>query len=146
MDREKYSRQIRLFGEETQQKLSSAKVRIVAPENSDILPFLIRLITQIGSQLVTEKDRGEVDWVFVVDQPDTVCSDGLDSNQLYICTKTLSIAKSNPILTQCTPAQIDSSVYREYLNILAGVAVQEYIKTMAGIQTLDHWSLLDTLK
>lgn len=139
MQQEKYSRQIKLFGNSTQKKIEESHIHIVDYTGKSE-KHLIRLLQQLGANNCTDKQCSLVPtWIFVCDraaeQAENV--ETSDLSVMYIDTQSLALSR------QYTTEKHEkiANILQEYLNILVGVAVQEYIKDLAGLSTLASWKL-----
>lgn len=157
-DEERYSRQIKLFGANTQNKIENTRVYIRTPDpSSPFVSYFRRLLLQVGGQLLTyplykaeegNKEMSANDWIVLVDthpQPSEIHE--AFANMMYICTDCLSFSIGHPSFIVAShpkrPGKVHKTqeLFQEYLNILAAVAVQEYIKSLAGKEVLASWFL-----
>ncbi|KAI5181059.1 hypothetical protein NEOKW01_1300 [Nematocida sp. AWRm80] len=159
MNRERYSRQIRLFGEETQMRIRDTHVNIVnriQPDtlSEDMLRKMNRHITQIGGTLCsgcnvctgTEKNN----WSFVLlNRKGITEAPKIDKNVFYIDLDTLSITDTKekmvvlPDRTTIHPftAPEYHSLVDYFRNIVIAVAVQEYLKVLScDPNAISSWS------
>ncbi|KAI5188977.1 hypothetical protein NEMIN01_0241 [Nematocida minor] len=137
MQQEKYSRQIRLFGEATQKKIEDSHIHIVDDEEK-IVRHITRLLLQMGANVCARPKvcSESPSWTFACNlSAEKECSK-TEPNICYISTPTLSLSREHTLLRQDPQTECE-----EYTNILAGVAVQEYIKSLAGMDTLQKWAL-----
>lgn len=177
-DREKYSRQIKLFGEETQEKIRNTLVVIITLNTSSISELISRIIEQMGGKVkeilvccsdsnsnTTEKILQEYEYTPTTSNTSTtpfyyIVIDGtcdltvitdrvfyIDTVKLVLSKHLLSHSDAGSIdtssYTTSLYAQLPPPIYIEYLNILAGITVQEYIKVLHGISKLDTWRVGD---
>ncbi|OAG31543.1 hypothetical protein NEDG_00018 [Nematocida displodere] len=147
MNKEKYSRQIRLFGEETQTAIESTNVYILSDDSSlSTKTELDRLLTQIGS--TTHQNLppsiSPPAALFLVDLPWLPEYSSQFSGIFYISTRTLTVCTVETLVHAPNTKQPEhgtSTKQPEYLKILAGVAVQEYIKKLSGLSVVKAWTL-----
>lgn len=157
-EEEKYSRQIKLFGASTQRKIETTRVFMRAPESSSrFVSYFRRLLLQVGGQFLTYPlyEAGEIsgevsenDWLVLVDTPPHPSElHKVFAATMYICTDCLSFAIGHPSSVVPShprrPGNVPktSGLFPEYLNILAALSVQEYIKFLSGMQALTSWFL-----
>ncbi|EHY65419.1 hypothetical protein NERG_01865 [Nematocida ausubeli] len=143
MDEEKYSRQIKLFGKDTQEKILASHIHLAGVVEERMESYMIRLLSQVGAHVCRSNEcKIEPTWVFVFDLPEAMHESFRAAEQgqkiLYISTSNLLVSKA---YTQRLNAESTAQHSEVYLNILVGVAVQEYIKSMAGINCSDEWRL-----
>jgi len=157
---EKYSRQIRLFGEETQKKIEETRVVVLSSKAPLVKAYIERLIVQMGGTLgaleecriesAQNREQGlqKEYWIFSVDQ-DAEEVQKLEESELervfYISTRSLSVStEHNAIQNEEKPEslrKIEESCRKEFLKIVAGVAVQEYTKKLSGPNGFKTWQL-----
>lgn len=139
MQQEKYSRQIRLFGESTQKKIEDSHIHIISKKEDRITLYIKRLLDQMGAKICNIPDSctKSPTCIFACDLSKSIEPIDQGTNVFYISTSDLSLSKEH------RAADIDSMqpVCIEYINILAGVAVQEYVKELSGAEPLQNWRL-----
>ncbi|KAI5171683.1 hypothetical protein NEFER03_0988 [Nematocida sp. LUAm3] len=157
MNKEKYARQIKLFGEETQDSIENSTILILIKEHSAGAFLLTKLLRQIGiehihqpndpERYITENKEEATNkwtWIFSVDMKPEIKREQI----YYINTQTLCISKyhnSCPCEESSNSPSVSDDLYVLYLNILVGIAVQEYIKILSGKHGVDHWSCREIL-
>ncbi|OAG32961.1 hypothetical protein NEIG_01534 [Nematocida sp. ERTm5] len=142
MEEEKYSRQIKLFGHEAQKRIKESHIHIKGNTKETMVDCMVRLLLQIGANVCRDNMcTAEPTWMFMCDLDkesieNTYCD---NKNILYISTKTLSMSRA---YAEPPKPEISSIEHIEiYLNILGGMAVQEYVKSVAGVKSVEQWSL-----
>ncbi|KAI5127745.1 hypothetical protein NEPAR04_1076 [Nematocida parisii] len=144
MEEEKYSRQIKLFGHEAQKRIKESHIHIKGNAKETMVDCMVRLLLQIGANVCRDSMcTAEPTWVFMCDldkeyieNENTYCN---NKNILYISTKTLSMSRA---YTEPKKSEVSCIEHIEiYLNILGGMAVQEYVKSVAGVKSVEQWSL-----
>lgn len=167
MDPDKYDRQIRLFGIETQSKLAGLKVQIMGSANfssceilknivllgvgkvivqKDILDYTKRLVPDdlmdINESLVIElsDERRESEFLFCVDRP--IEDDRNNRSSVYfVCSKCLTI-KMDGFAHECSGADsVDLSCMAARQCLVGGFAVQEFIKLVQGKKHADCYKV-----
>lgn len=139
MQQEKYSRQIRLFGESTQKRIEESHIHIISRAERNAGLYIERLLQQMGAGVCICPETCEQipTWIFACDLAEPLKCTEKDLNVFYISTADLTISKDHA----APNIQVSDVFCEEYINILAGVAVQEYIKALSGIELLNYWKL-----
>lgn len=147
---ERYSRQMYLFGHETQKRIEKTLVVVLAPSESFVAPMIERLVTNIGGQCLCSSNEGLeisdsaeiVDIYYII--VDNHASPRIEAEDriFYLNTQSISFSK-NPMPSIFCESNRDlpHDLYIEYLNILACVVVQEYIKILNGMNVASDWRL-----
>ncbi|KAH9386302.1 uncharacterized protein NEMAJ01_1198 [Nematocida major] len=140
MHDEKYSRQIKLFGSQAQKKIESSHIHVLDQE-SKIQRHICRLLSQLGANVCLEAACTDMPtWAFICGAPERGALERAPAGcTMYISTETLSISRKQ--LAQAPGEARAKTSREEYINILAGVAVQEYIKSLTEMKALDEWTL-----
>ncbi|KAI5189742.1 hypothetical protein NECID01_0648 [Nematocida sp. AWRm77] len=140
MLKEKYSRQIRLFGSSVQNSIENTHMVIVCSAESCFFKELLeRLAVQIGSTLCPcQPGKENAQHSHVLFAVDTRPGEALPRPEkfiraFYISTSLLRISSAPlPAAPSTCTLSLSSPSSIEYCNILAGVCVQEFIKGLEG--------------
>lgn len=149
---ERFSRQIRIFGVEVQEKIIGERVAVLSSAHSVVADEILKNLALLGCLHLYANIRprtGASIW-----QGATYCasSSGLPEEAFFFCIDTPSPVTSNffSIRTDShsfshnaenlfPPATTEYPL--EYSVVLAGVAVQEYIKLLQGLGVAERYKV-----
>ncbi|ORD95525.1 hypothetical protein HERIO_2428 [Hepatospora eriocheir] len=167
---EKYDRQVRLFGEETQNKLKKMKIAIYGSRNlisAEILKNIVLLgvntiivsnsiveetkrlvfdnLCEINEDLnIIESSDEKIDYTFVIE--DQLINIPEIDNTCFICSRCISFYFKKVDHGMCCKVSVKEEHKFVYECMLGGMVVQEFVKRVQGLtNSIDSFNLENLL-